>query len=345
MRTIYQVRVALAGIEPPIWRQLQVPADLTLQGLHQVLQLTMGWQDRAAHHFEPVDAANDAAVELRRLQEEALLHVEDLFDPAHPELRYFYDDEWRWEHVLRIEDVFEGDPLRDYPRCVGGARACPPEEGGGPLGYPSLLEAFRDQAFEEHDAVVEWFGADFDPERFDADSLTRRLHDADDHAWYVQDPDYFAEHEGPAMSLSISYDPTLGPQPSRWLEIDQVEAILAVEQYHLQKRLRRRSHGLRAHSVLHAAVENQLAEDDPPAAGKALLRLIAQGLDRHDAVHAIGSVLGEYLGRAVQEDAFDQRGYGVALGKLSAELWLRNTPRPSRARLRQQIATRRAKRA
>jgi len=344
MRTIYQVHVELVGIEPPIWRQLQLPSDLTLVGLHEVIRLAIGWVGAHEHHFEPEPDAADAASERDRLHEEALLHVEDLFDPEHRGLRYLYDPEWRWEHHITIEDVLEGDPLRDYPRCVDGARACPPEASGGPQGYPSLLEAFHQPAFDEHADVVRWFGAGFDPERFELEAINRRLHQADDEHWYVRDLDYFAEAKEGAPALSISYDPTLGPEPRRWLEIDQFEALLAVESYHLQKRLRRRSHGLRAHAVIHASVENQLAEDDPPAAGKALLRLIAQGLDRHEAVHAIGSVLAEQLGRAVQADSFDHRGYAAALGLLTAEVWLRNTPRPSRARIRQRIATRRSKR-
>jgi hypothetical protein len=48
---IYQIKVTLLGTDPPIWRRLLVPADLTLEQLHRVLQLAMGWEDCHMHEF------------------------------------------------------------------------------------------------------------------------------------------------------------------------------------------------------------------------------------------------------------------------------------------------------
>ena len=48
---IYQMKVTLVGTDPPIWRRLLVPADLTLEQLHDVLQLAMGWEDCHMHEF------------------------------------------------------------------------------------------------------------------------------------------------------------------------------------------------------------------------------------------------------------------------------------------------------
>ena len=50
-KDIYQIKVTLLGTKPPIWRRLQVPADLTLAQLHDVLQIAMGWEDRHMHEF------------------------------------------------------------------------------------------------------------------------------------------------------------------------------------------------------------------------------------------------------------------------------------------------------
>ena len=49
---IYQIRVVLEGIHPAIWRQIEVPADITLPKLHRVLQVVMGWQDYHLHLFK-----------------------------------------------------------------------------------------------------------------------------------------------------------------------------------------------------------------------------------------------------------------------------------------------------
>ncbi|MBI2555343.1 MAG: plasmid pRiA4b ORF-3 family protein [Candidatus Rokubacteria bacterium] len=51
----------------------------------------------------------------------------------------------------------------DLPVCLGGARACPPEDCGGVRGYESVLEAIRDPDHEERDAMLEWVGGHFDP--------------------------------------------------------------------------------------------------------------------------------------------------------------------------------------
>src|SRR5260370_31806637 len=49
---IYQIEVTLLWTEPPIWRRLLVPADLTLADLHHVIQRAMGWEDDHLHEFQ-----------------------------------------------------------------------------------------------------------------------------------------------------------------------------------------------------------------------------------------------------------------------------------------------------
>ena len=54
------------------------------------------------------------------------------------------------------------------PQCLDGARACPPEDCGGPRGYAHLLEVLADPATPEHDELVEWIGGEFAPDAFNA---------------------------------------------------------------------------------------------------------------------------------------------------------------------------------
>jgi hypothetical protein len=49
--TIYQLRLQLQDIEPPIWRQVRVRGSLGLDGLHAVIQKVMGWKDYHLHEF------------------------------------------------------------------------------------------------------------------------------------------------------------------------------------------------------------------------------------------------------------------------------------------------------
>lgn len=48
---IYQLKISLLEIAPPIWRRLHVPADLTLGDLALVLIETMGWNNSHLHQF------------------------------------------------------------------------------------------------------------------------------------------------------------------------------------------------------------------------------------------------------------------------------------------------------
>lgn len=76
---------------------------------------------------------------------------------------YEYDFGDGWEHEL----VFEGKAVR-YPQCVEGARACPPEDYGGPPGFEEFLEAIADPEHPEHEDTLKWAGGCYNPERFDS---------------------------------------------------------------------------------------------------------------------------------------------------------------------------------
>ena len=48
---IYQLKVVLLGISPMIWRRLLVKSDSTIEDLHYILQIAMGWEDIHLHYF------------------------------------------------------------------------------------------------------------------------------------------------------------------------------------------------------------------------------------------------------------------------------------------------------
>lgn len=119
----------------------------------------------------------------------------------------------------------------------------------------------------------------------------------------------------------MRYNPDVPPDPSTWLTLDEGEQIALVEEYH------RRTHAElpqpTLHAAIHAVVERQLAVQIPSVV-QALARLQAEGLDRHDAVHAIGSVLAEHMrqlmtGEFAAEDP--NRVYFGGLDRLSAKSW------------------------
>jgi hypothetical protein len=90
------------------------------------------------------------------------------------------------------------------------------------------------------------------------------------------------------------YDPELAPEPNNWLDLDEGERMLLVEEYHRDARIALPKKARRLHATFHTIVENQLAMQDEPVV-RALERLMKEGLSRHDAVHAIGSRAAEQI--------------------------------------------------
>jgi hypothetical protein len=118
------------------------------------------------------------------------------------------------------------------------------------------------------------------------------------------------------------YDPSQTPDPTEWLELDEQERVAVVERYHRRARIDLPSVTL--HATIHVVVENQLASNDEPVA-RALARLVEQGLSRHDAVHAIGSVVGEQiydLLKLKDTPETSRARYYAAIERLTAAEWL-----------------------
>jgi hypothetical protein len=119
------------------------------------------------------------------------------------------------------------------------------------------------------------------------------------------------------------YDPLIAPDPTQWLALDKDERQALVTAYHTHNPP---SGHLYVHCTIHVIVENQVAEGDAIPVAAKLRQLMAQGLDRHDAIHAIGSVLIKHIqlvseGRVIAGDV--NRPYYSKLRRLSARDWLR----------------------
>lgn len=179
---IYQFKVTLKGIYPPIWRRFQIP-DGTLGQLHEVLQEVMGWVDVHLHQFVIGDlffgdlTQTDLDFAMDVLDEESVLISQLVAMDRKLRFDYDYDFGDCWEHKLVLEKTLKPDPKLRYPRCLEGARACPPEDCGGIWGYVEFVEAKSDPRHDEHEAMNEWYPGDFDPEEFLVDEVNKLLDD------------------------------------------------------------------------------------------------------------------------------------------------------------------------
>jgi hypothetical protein len=174
---VFILRATLRRIEPRIWRTVQVPALYSLADLHQVLQVTFGWKESHLHDFDVGDVRFGMAD-----VEDELLAVDERFAPLGAiaaegtafVYRYDYGDDWK--HDVFVERVIDARSTWDVEiSCLGGARACPPEDCGGPPGYARMLEILADPRHEEHREIRTWVGKKYESEFFDITAVNRKL--------------------------------------------------------------------------------------------------------------------------------------------------------------------------
>jgi hypothetical protein len=129
--------------------------------------------------------------------------------------------------------------------------------------------------------------------------------------------------------MTQSYNPLIVPDPDDWQSMDEDERIMLVMAYHQKAGVDLPNE--QVHAVVHVVVENQMALGDETAVQATLQRLMSEGLDRHEAIHAIGSVLIEFLQELLGDDAPQEvnEKYDEELKKLSAAEWLKTFQKPS----------------
>lgn len=166
----------MLDVDPGIWRQIEVPADFTLKGLHDVIQNVMGWYDGHLHHFQIGGTLyGEPLPEDRDNLSERKLKLASLANDGERIFEYVYDYGDNWRCAIVLEALTPASPGVTCPRLVTGARHGPPEDVGGPWGYIEFLEAIADPKHERHAELTEWSGGDFDPNRFDIDEINRAL--------------------------------------------------------------------------------------------------------------------------------------------------------------------------
>jgi len=200
---IHELKITLRRSKPPIWRRIAVPSDIKLSDLHVVIQIVMGWTNSHLHQFvirnprprpTPQDLLSpdipariemmmasrdrcwsDPRMELEEAEDEAKARLCELAPAVKSKLNYEYDFGDGWEHQIEVVKI--GPPAQgtDYPVCLKGKLACPPEDCGGIWGYYAMLEALKDPKHEDHENISDWIGGSFDPERFDLDEVNAEL--------------------------------------------------------------------------------------------------------------------------------------------------------------------------
>lgn len=174
---IHVLKVTLKYVKPPVWRRLAVSSDTTLTKLHMFIQTAMGWSDYHLHQFfiEGCCYSTPHPDNFERDLDERRFSLATIAPLPGMKFQYDYDFGDGWEHTILVEKILAPDPDEQYPVCLAGKRACPPEDVGGPWGYEEFLSVMADPKHPEHDEHKEWIGGSFDPEEFSVDNVNEIL--------------------------------------------------------------------------------------------------------------------------------------------------------------------------
>ncbi|KQC15680.1 MAG: hypothetical protein APR56_13000 [Methanosaeta sp. SDB] len=180
--SVYQLKVTLKGISPPIWRRFQVTDDITLPKFHRVLQAIMGWEDYHLHVFDIGGVSysmpyypGEVDLDEMGMTSEKRVKLSKLALAEKSRFLYEYDLGDSWIHEILVEKILPPDPEVKYPICIAGERSAPPEDCGGVWDYEEFVEAISNPDHPEHEEYLDWVGGNFDPEKFDLEAINREL--------------------------------------------------------------------------------------------------------------------------------------------------------------------------
>lgn len=178
-KQIYQLKISIKYISPPIWHRILISNYSTFAELHDVIQEFFNWGNYHLHEFYyykqnyiyrqiriqglDIDDSFSPNSDFYDVREDAI-RLCDVFSTEQRVVNYLYDFGDNWEHAIKLERIFpNNNDFRSFS-CVGGKRATPPEDCGGPYGYQELLEILENPNHQEHEEMKAWIGKNFDPE-------------------------------------------------------------------------------------------------------------------------------------------------------------------------------------
>ena len=161
----YQLKITLAETQPQIWRRFVVPKNITLDRLHDVIQIVMGWQDSHLHEFifegqrytefvDGIDEFDEYSIE------DGVVLLADLLKKKGDSLVYVYDFGDYWQHEIVLENRQYGSKEDEELvgiTCLEGHGTCPPEDVGGVGGYFELCRVLHDPKDPEYKETREWY--------------------------------------------------------------------------------------------------------------------------------------------------------------------------------------------
>ncbi len=184
----YRLKIQINGITPPVWRSVDVPAEIGLHDLHETIQRLFAWNDSHLHEF--MTGAHPSGIryapenpELDHWGEPPLnekrVPLNTLLTKPRDSLLYSYDFGDNWEHTLTLESILPAAGPGTLPQCVAGSGHAPQEDSFGPHGWMEKIAISQNPNDPDHQDIRRWLGLrkgqHIDPAAFDRARVNTRL--------------------------------------------------------------------------------------------------------------------------------------------------------------------------
>lgn len=185
-----QLKIALIGTKPLIWREIIVPENYSFFALNAAIQDVFGWTNSHLHQFFTVNPfktrppypriaiPNPAYDTGEDVIDECKAKVGEYLSKIGNSVYYEYDFGDSWMHEIKLVKALKNDGKIKVSAIIGGENAAPPEDCGGIGGYYDLLEAVKNPKNPSHEDMMEWLEikktSDFDPAKFNIRKIKLR---------------------------------------------------------------------------------------------------------------------------------------------------------------------------
>ena len=177
---VYILKITLEESTPPVFRQVKVRSNVSLDILHQIIQESMGWHDCHPHQYILAQKYYGTPDPLYDEFDMEMLNERDftlgqLAPKKGSKLKYEYDFGDSWIHLIKVVQVIADDPGFTHPECLSGENACPPEDVGGVWGYAEVQETLKNPKHKDYKDLRKWVGPQFAPSAFDLEKTNAAL--------------------------------------------------------------------------------------------------------------------------------------------------------------------------
>ena len=181
---ILQLRIELTPTEPRVWRSILVQDSISMQELHEIIQVVMGWMRSHLFMFRVGDTvigepSRESDWYDGEFKDAKKLLVRQFLEKIDDEICYEYDFGDSWDHTITVTQRIDRSELMfNVPRCIAGENACPPEDCGGFPGFENLKQILADPEHEEHDETILWLDSyypNYDPREFSLGAINKIL--------------------------------------------------------------------------------------------------------------------------------------------------------------------------